>query len=386
MSTKKTKTNGWILLLDTLFAVVFIGIIIILNFIFQKDNENKTPTAEELLGSIEISSIPTQLDKDTIQTFLGTERGINLTAGLQLHIVSKVNQITADYTVTVPFRASLDTYQMDDGRYVVLADAGVGIKEESPYFNTNAGVMEKSYFAILNNDLSGGDIYTRNYFDMEDYKIPNPNTVSDNKSSWNFVNDRDLNFDAMINAWNKDHEAESGNHLPISKIANGFKQILAEASEVSQGNYGDVPVYILHGHYDFSDTDTRTKWQELLRTLEAEDDLFKYWNLSSMLDYYGRYLVMDITMYFDAKIKQDQTSYKLLLVKIDLSSSNLTQYLSDISGISVSTSRRTLETEIKEAYIELSFTDTVSDSLKDIIVNLDNYTTGRMEEMLTNTH
>ncbi len=333
------------------------------------------PSAKELLSSLKLPEMPKELTEESVRGVLATERSFTLNGDVNLRMVATDNSLTQDYTYEIPVTVTLDVYQLKDGRSVISTESYVSAAVTSPYADDMEGVYEKGYFFIVNGSLTDTDVYMREY-----------NTLTsdlsqideDTSGNWIFSNDRDIDVPAFIEAYNEDHKNMPDNSEVMEEAFGKIGELLARGAKVTEEEYEGNLLYTMTTHLNFARKNDRKLAMEALELLQSCNDTFKYLNISEFLEYYGKYIVVDVTMSF---VKTDD-SYSFLTAKVDFSQFRLEKYFTDRYKKAFQDKTDKITVDIDKLFFEVILLPAVPEEVKYVGTFLDDYTTDKMVEEL----
>lgn len=355
-----------------LLAVVALMVVVVIFTV----NYGK-PTAKDLLLSIKLPEIPKQLTEENVRTFLSTERSFTINGDIDMHLVATDNSLTQDITYKIPMTVTLDIYQMEDGRNAISAGSYMDIAVLNPYAEDLEGEYEKDYFFIVNDSLADADVYMREY-DTLTSDIELIDETESTGGNWMFYNDRDINLQGFMDAYNADHADSPDNYEALQSTFGKLGKMIAKKAKVKEEDYNGTKTYVLTASIDFANEKNNSTGQQVMQFLQAYNDTFKYLNLSDFLKYYGKYVVADISMYF----VENGDSYSLLSVQVDFSKSRLEKYFLDRYKNVLKDKTDKITVDIDKLAFEFTILPAVPEEIKAIGANLDVYTAERMEEEL----
>ena len=355
-----------------LLAVVALMVVVVIFTV----NYGK-PTAKDLLLSIKLPEIPKQLTEENVRTFLSTERSFTINGDIDMHLVATDNSLTQDITYKIPITVTLDIYQMEDGRNAISAGSYMDIAVLNPYSEDLEGEYEKDYFFIVNDSLADADVYMREY-DTLTSDIELIDETESTGGNWMFYNDRDINLQGFMDAYNADHADSPDNYEALQSAFEKLGKMIAKKAKVKEEDHNGTKTYVLTASIDFANEKNNSTGQQVMQFLQAYNDTFKYLNLSDFLKYYGKYVVADISMYF----VENGDSYSLLSVQVDFSKSRLEKYFLDRYKNVLKDKTDKITVDIDKLAFEFIVLPAVPEEVKAIGANLDVYTTERMEEEL----
>lgn len=355
-----------------LLAVVALMVVVVIFTV----NYGK-PTAKDLLLSIKLPEIPKQLTEENVRTFLSTERSFTINGDIDMHLVATDNSLTQDITYKIPMTVTLDIYQMEDGRNAISAGSYMDIAVLNPYAEDLEGEYEKDYFFIVNDSLADADVYMREY-DTLTSDIELIDETESTGGNWMFYNDRDINLQGFMDAYNADHADSPDNYEALQSAFGKLGKMIAKKAKVKEEDYNGTKTYVLTASIDFANEKNNSTGQQVMQFLQAYNDTFKYLNLSDFLKYYGKYVVADISMYF----VENGDSYSLLSVQVDFSKSRLEKYFLDRYKNVLKDKTDKITVDIDKLAFEFTILPAVPEEIKAIGANLDVYTAERMEEEL----
>lgn len=333
------------------------------------------PSAKELLSSLKLPEMPKELTEESVREILATERSFTLNGYVNLRMVATDNSLTQDYTYEIPVTMTLDIYPLEDGRSAISMESYVKAAVTSPYADDMEGVYEKGYFFIVNSSLTDTDVYMREYNTL----ASDLSQIDENAGgNWIFSNDRDIDVQAFVDAYNEDHKDMPDNPEVMEKAFGKFGQLLAGGAKVTEEEYEGTMFYTLTTHIDFVKKKDRKLAMEVLELLQSGNDTFKYLNLSEYLEYYGRYIVVDVTMSF---IKTGD-SYSFLTARVDFSQSRLEKYFTDRYKEVLQDKTDKIAVDIDQLFFEVILLPVVPEEVKCVGTFLDDYTTDKMVKEL----
>jgi hypothetical protein len=395
-TSKETKTqNNKPATRKDLFIMSAMAVLIIIAcalFGARMNEANTLPSAQTLMQYVEIPEIPETLNRDVINGFLDKERSYTLDAHIKLHYVYSANQTTWDYTVENPFVGTLDVCRLSDGRSVINVGGIMDTSVSGPYMNDMSDHMEKSYVAILNPDLSDADIFMReNNYSISVNEAGEEIRDGDETGQWQFVNDKAMDIDSFISAYNEDHivsadelndygNGESHDRLTMAESFGALKDLVAAGSKVSRGDYQGTECIVLENDMDFSDPETKAAASGIFKYLEQSNDTFYHWNLSQFVEYYGDYTVIKLSLYF---LDNGDGTYELFVARADLSECRVIEHFADRMGIKLSDMEERMTFDVEEMYADLIILPYVPDDIRGNMEILADYADGRVEEIQT---
>ncbi len=363
-----------------MYLISIIGVLILIGLLVtaivfgtgEKQTAKTLPSAETLLSTINIPQFPNFITQDTVKMFLSQETSLSIDANLDVHYVEKKNQTTWDYTYRLPVSGTLQICSMDDGRSMISVGGVADYSITGPYIDhpeDGQKHYEKSYFLIINDTLEDADIYMREV---------NPESVSANDiGSWQFVNDRDIDIQAVIDEYNKNHTGDYTDSASMNTATEAFKVLLSNGSTVTEGNYKGLNTIILNNKLDFRDEAVRKDAQMIFEYLESFNSEFRHYNISQFLEYYGDFVVIKLNIFFT---DNGDGTYSPYVVRIDLSESRIMDYLAKRSGKKLSEVEKYASFDINSAYVDIIILPQVPSSIKENMQALIEYTDERLIE------
>ncbi len=362
--SEKEKRENKIIIITFLFMVAVSIIACIVAYGIKNDGK---PTAEQLLSSVSMPNIPSQLDRQTVENFLNDELSLTLDVHSDIDYKYTSNQVTSEYHISSPVTGTLDVCKLSDGRSVVSIGGTLDLDLSSPYAEDVNEHLEKSYFLIANDGLYDADVFMReNNYTVSVNEAGEEQQVGDG-GQWQFVNDRDINIDGLIEEWNKDHAVpvvsmnEAADTETLDQCFEEIKALLAKGAKVTSGEYKGQECWVLSNEIDFAKPKTKQTAIDLFTRLEASNGTFRHLNLSQFVEYFGDFAVVGFNLYFT---DDGNGNYRLFVARIDLSKTRILEHFAYRLGIDASEMDKKMNFTINELYADLIILPAVPDTIK----------------------